>query len=607
MAINGAPGGFSLTNLSVSVNITGEDLGNISIQLVSPGGVTATLLKNANTQTATSSGSPAVITVATTTSTTQGAAEPNNSTLQATFNDDANKSVFKTAGTTGPTNFTIDGSALGNTLTSIFGGLGNVNGQWKLVINNFATGATGTVNSVGLSINGVTIGSQKNVATLAVSGNVRGATNAGNFPNAGSTLAVPNRGIDPAPAIASDNTLGTFSQFQGRIYVAYVDPDRQQHFERNPADNTDIFLLASDDGGTTWPAPRATWPTIWKAEQVNDDNSQTDGFSESDRPQFEPNLAVDPASGMLAVSFFDARNDAARARVATYVGTSIDGGASFSPETYVNLPQQAIDEATNAVITLGPIPDNESSAGGIADAAYNYGDHQALLFNNGNLMPFWASNVNGGTGTTANALSQITIAHATAAVGPRVVSVTEGPVGTTYGPVADTLNPDPSTTAGPSLGKFEVGFDRPVDVNSFLARDVHRDHVPQRHHDRREHHRSRRWRVHDDARRRNGRVRTPSSRSAWAPRRRPSGVRRSRSPRPWRPTSGPTSQYWNTSGAVWSRPSRWTRTRSRRTPGSPPTSSRRRTDGADEPERHVADHRSRAAHHQLERERRHGR
>ena len=60
----------------------------------------------------------------------------------------------------------------------------------------------------------------------------------------------------PGLVMASDNTLGSFSPYQGRIYAAFVG-----YFNviidgvKNPADNTDIFLTYSDDGGRTWSSP----------------------------------------------------------------------------------------------------------------------------------------------------------------------------------------------------------------------------------------------------------------------------------------------------------------------------------------------------------------
>ena len=493
LTINGAPNSFSLVNLTASVNLSTNDgtnsgLGGISIQLVSPTGQSIFLLKNAETQSATSANN--VVTVTTTSvNPAQGAATPDPGNLATTFNDDAAQSIKGSQGTAAT--YRAEGNvanAVGQTLSGIFGGLNasQVNGSWKLVVTSYLSGASGTVNSFGLSITGTVLGGEKQVVTLNPNGGIRGSTNAAFFSDLGSMLAMPNRGIEPAPVIVSDNTLGANSAHEGRIYLAYVDRYNTTQVPNNPADNTDIFLLASDDGGSTWfnPSTGNSANTTSGAEQVNDDDAQTDGFSESDRSQFEPSVAVDPANGMLGISFFDARNDAARARVATYVGVSIDGGASFSPETYVNTPQQAIDEATNAIVTLGPIPDNQSTASGIGDTIFNFGDHQALIMYDGAVMPVWASNMNGARNNSAGnpletvnlrnglpattSLLQITIAHATAPVGPRVIAVTQGPVGVS----GDTLNPNPSSTSGPTFGKFKVTFDRPIDVTSFVPADV---------------------------------------------------------------------------------------------------------------------------------------
>ena len=79
---------------------------------------------------------------------------------------------------------------------------------------------------------------------------------------------------------------------------------------------------------------------------VNDDAATSDGYSGSSidsesaytsgRTQFQPEIAVDQATGTLVISWRDARDDAANARVATYITTSIDGGQTFSAQTYAN-------------------------------------------------------------------------------------------------------------------------------------------------------------------------------------------------------------------------------------------------------------------------------
>ena len=59
----------------------------------------------------------------------------------------------------------------------------------------------------------------------------------------------PDLGIGPGLAIASDNTLGSFSPYQGRLYLTYVD---RSTTNGNETDNTDIYLATSDDGGQSW-------------------------------------------------------------------------------------------------------------------------------------------------------------------------------------------------------------------------------------------------------------------------------------------------------------------------------------------------------------------
>ena len=116
------------------------------------------------------------------------------------------------------------------------------------------------------------------------------------------------------------------------------DTDPNEHV--NPTTNTDIFLAYSDDGGQTWVS----------AGMVNDDacdhrrllgveRSTPTGAYTSGRTQFQPEIAVDQATGTLVVSWRDARDDAANARVATYITTSIDGGQTFSAQTYANPPE----------------------------------------------------------------------------------------------------------------------------------------------------------------------------------------------------------------------------------------------------------------------------
>ncbi len=70
----------------------------------------------------------------------------------------------------------------------------------------------------------------------------------------------PNAGVGPGITIASDNTLGDFSPYQGRLYVAYTTP------------NMDIALAYSDRGGAA-----NSWIVV--SEKVNDDDGTVDHYS----------------------------------------------------------------------------------------------------------------------------------------------------------------------------------------------------------------------------------------------------------------------------------------------------------------------------------------
>jgi large repetitive protein len=280
-------------------------------------------------------------------------------------------------------------------------------------------------------------------------------------------------GIGPGAEIAVDNTLGSFSQFQGRLYVTFVNrPDFTS--TANQPDNTDIFLVFSDDDGKTWSSP----------VQVNDDNGVTDGFSGSSttadnegafatstgndvqgRPQFQPSIAVDPATGTVALSWYDARNDPSDARVATYVTESIDGGQTFSPQTYVNTPQDVTNAITGETVALGPIADNQSTTNAVTDTSNGFGIHQALIFDNGALRPFWASNHDAENGQ----LLTIETASVTYPAGPRIISSTMGAVTSTDVDGTFFNNTFSPTDHTPQLNGFTITFDRPVDVSSITG------------------------------------------------------------------------------------------------------------------------------------------
>jgi subtilisin-like proprotein convertase family protein len=447
----------SVSDLDVRLAVTAPAVGDLTVNLISPGGQSIALVPNGG-----ASGSALGI-------------GTGFDIYGATFDSEALIPLAK-------------GSApfIGNYQPA--GDLSSFNGKdptgtWKLQIIDTDTNGGGAVRLGSLIF---TSGLQVNTAqqqTAALT-SVRGALQA---PYTTATTADPF-GIGPAPALASDNTLGQYSPHQGRIYLAYVDRyttsgadpiDDPTRFsgtalQNNPADNTDIFLITSDDGGATWSAP----------SQVNDDSSQQDGFSQSldsrnfiaGRPQFQPSVAVDQTTGTLVVSFLDARYDAARSRVATELATSIDGGATFAPQTYANASMAPTDAITGSASVLGPVPENQSPGNPLTENKFfAFGESQGLAVSAGHIYPIWAGNENDGVKNIS--LLGITVAPTVTATGPRIVGSTMGPV---TGETATDLttgttihfNNRTAPDGTPVLDGFIVTFDRPVSPASFTAADV---------------------------------------------------------------------------------------------------------------------------------------
>ena len=261
----------------------------------------------------------------------------------------------------------------------------------------------------------------------------------GPFPTASAIR--PDQGIGPAPTIASDNTLGSFSEYQGRLYVAWV----------RSGGTGDIIFATSDDGALTWSI----------SGKINDDNGTIDGYAGLDgspRTQLEPELAVDLTTGTLVATWLDARHDASNARVATYIATSINGGSTWSPQTYMNVPAAPTDAITQQPVDIGPIPGNQT-ASNAAKTVYNFGDRQGLTVWGGHVYAAFSANMNGG------ALDCV-VAEAEIPAGPRIINSTMGPVSEWN----DRLNPP--TPDGPAVQAFEVQFDRLIDPNTFGPDDI---------------------------------------------------------------------------------------------------------------------------------------
>lgn len=90
---------------------------------------------------------------------------------------------------------------------------------------------------------------------------------------------------------------------RGTIYINYAD-------QKNGKDDTDIWIIKSEDQGNTWSEP----------VRVNDDDSGSH--------QFFTWMDVDPVTGNIYVVFYDRRNYPDN-RTDVYLAISKDGGKSF--------------------------------------------------------------------------------------------------------------------------------------------------------------------------------------------------------------------------------------------------------------------------------------
>ena len=114
-------------------------------------------------------------------------------------------------------------------------------------------------------------------------------------------LDIPGLGrANGMPVTVCDISNG---KYRGDIYINYCD-------QKNGADDTDVWLVKSQDGGITWSDPL----------RVNDDVGG--------RHQFFTWMSIDPVSGAVYIVFYDRRHhDDLKTDV--YLAYSFDGGSSF--------------------------------------------------------------------------------------------------------------------------------------------------------------------------------------------------------------------------------------------------------------------------------------
>ena len=163
------------------------------------------------------------------------------------------------------------------------------------------------------------------------------------------------RSVDAESGLAWDRSGGAHA---GRVYLVYTDETVNEDNDSN------IFVRWSDDDGATWSG----------RVRVNDDTGTNS--------QFNPHVEVDQTSGLVGVSFYDARNDLGAGGIGDtnglanddamyYAAVSADAGNSFGTNVRVS------HGASNA----------EASNNGV-----QYGDYNDMAFVDGVICPAWADN-----------------------------------------------------------------------------------------------------------------------------------------------------------------------------------------------------------------------
>jgi hypothetical protein len=226
-----------------------------------------------------------------------------NSTTQAVyiayidFQNNLNKiagSVDGAANFTAPTSF-ADTNDVGTFAMPTVGPNGQLYVTW-----NTATQINVDRDLDGLWSNNLTFGTD-----IEVRGLTRSYTNL--TPPGGAGFPVPAdpiRGINNAPVLDVDRSGGVHN---GRLYCAFVDG-----LNSTPTSDTDIYLVWSDDQGTTWTAQTAS--------------GNVAGSASTD---FLPWVAVDQDTGSVNVAYYTTAGAPDNTQVNLRLASSTDGGVTF--------------------------------------------------------------------------------------------------------------------------------------------------------------------------------------------------------------------------------------------------------------------------------------
>jgi subtilisin-like proprotein convertase family protein len=432
------PSGFVLKDVAIDLSISHQALADLRITLTPPGGSPITLLLNKTLPDGNDSGNGITgsqMGILVSGNIIYQAISGGSSPVYSTFSNSAARNIHD-ASTADPhiEAFRPEAGFLPTSGTAV--------GIWTLTITDNKNGSTGALLGWRVRMTGnapLGLGADNRTFVQTLRGNFDGST----FPDKPPALPNLPAGIGPGITMAVDNSIGGFSAYQNRVYLAYTAPIRRDS-AGNLLDSA-IGFLYSDDGGVNWSFPAQA-----------DDDLGVDGISSGDRIQFLPELAVDATTGTLGLAYYDTRWDAAGMRVTTRFTSAIDmpdyapgdpqADASLiqlAPSTYFNSTERAFDQIQFRSVNLEPVPSNMRTAG--TDL---FGNSFGLQMRNGKVVSVWAGNLdNNGT--------QLRTQDVEIAAGPRIVRGDQGPV---IGP--------------PRLSSFQVVFDRFVDPASFGPGDV---------------------------------------------------------------------------------------------------------------------------------------
>ena len=239
-------------------------------------------------------------------------------------------------------------------------------------------------------------------------------------------------GINAQPHIAWDHSGG---KYNGHIYLVYTTEATRPDWPTNTSENeavdndTDVVLLTTDDLqdliiNASDPGLNREPNVSWTTPKVLNDDKVLGDDDTGTHSQFLPQLALDQTTGIVAITWYDARNDTgvvsepgntnntlpseagnvdrANDDVQVYGTVSFDGGASrlanfrVSDFDHNNTPDDPSDD--------NQFPSNVAEANGVQVNGGTFGDYMGLDFHNGRLHAIWADNSDTGANDTDDSL-----------------------------------------------------------------------------------------------------------------------------------------------------------------------------------------------------------